>query len=218
MPKLSGYQSGGGWNPVPQPGGGGPSAWGPMPQPQINNGPIGQPGGGSPWGAAPQPLMGQGGGGGGGGLMQMLGQIFGGGGGGGGQGGGSNFSLQSLLGLLNGPQGMTNYQQVFTGGGPSPLGGIDIPPAAMGDPFGGIRGEINPGDFHSSPFGIFSSGFGNTPGSGFGQGGVPTIDPTYWTNYPGVGNVPFAVPNTPGGWIPSPGEDLSHHTPPLSAV
>jgi hypothetical protein len=154
----------------------------------------------------------------GGGLMQTLGQIFGGGGGGGQGGGAGNVSLQSLLGLLA-PQGMTNYQQVFTGGGPvSPIGGVDIPPADFHDPFGGIRGEISPGDFHSSPFGLSQiSGFGNNPSFGTGAFG-PTIDPTWWTNYPGVGNVPFAVPNTPGGWIPSPGEDLSHHTPPLSQV
>lgn len=155
--------------------------------------------------------------GGGGGIMQLLGQIFG---GGGGAGGGA--SIQSLLGLLQGgggaPKGVSNYQQVFTGGVAPNIGGagggVDIPPANMGDPFGGIRSEINPGDFNTSPFGLSQvSGFGQNPSFGNPAFG-PTQLPTWWTNYPGVGNVPFAVPNTPGGWTPPVGEDLSHHTPP----
>lgn len=206
-------------------GGQGQGQWAAQPQPQVGNGPMGQ-------GNLANSLAGLLGGGGGGpqagGIMQLFSQIFGGGGGGaGGSGGGApggGFSIQSLLGLLQGgggggagggPQGMSHYQQVFTGGTPlfnpnaSPP---DFPPADMGDPFGGI----SPGDVHSSPFGLANvSGFGQNPSFGSPAFG-PTQVPTWWTNYPGVGNVPFAVPNTPGGWQPPINEKVSKHTPPVN--
>lgn len=127
-------------------------------------------------------------------------------GGGGQQGGGD---IMSALGR------MMNYggPQVGVGG---PIGGVDFPPADFRDPFGGIGGEIRSGDFHTSPFGLSQiSGFGNNPTFGNPAFGNTQL-PTWWTNYPGVGNVPFAVPNTPGGWLPPVGEDLSHHTPPVN--
>jgi hypothetical protein len=55
--------------------------------------------------------------------------------------------------------------------------------------------------------------FGYTPASGFAPGG-PTMLPTFWSNYPGVGMVPMAVP--PGGWSNDggrPGFEISRHTP-----
>jgi hypothetical protein len=135
-------------------------------------------------------------------------------GGGGQQGGGDIMSaIGRMMNYSSGPS------TIATGGGPqTPIGGVDIPPADFNDPFGGIRGEVSPGDFNSSPFGLSQiNGFGNNPSFGAGAFGGTQL-PTWWTNYPGVGNVPFAVPNTPGGWIPPVGEDLSHHTPPKNSV
>jgi hypothetical protein len=211
-----------------QPAGG----WGALPQAQINT----QPGGGSPfplagsdvsgpqqgWSALPQPLMsslagllggadvGGGPGGGGNGIMGLLGKIFGGGGNAGGAGAGGG--MQSLIAALKSP--MSRYQQIFTGGvPPSEPNPNDFPPEFP-------AADLSPGDFNTSPFGLASTGyptgFGQTPSFGGPSMFGPTALPTFWNNYPGVGNVPFAVPNTPGGWLPSPGDDLSHGTPPLS--
>src|SRR5882724_4424510 len=101
-------------------------------------------------------------------------------GGGGGQQGGGDI-MAAMTRMFGGAQG----PQVGVG---SPIGGVDIPPANMNDPFGGIRGEMQPGDFNTSPFGLASiGGFGKNPSSGQGAFG-PTIDPTWWINYGGVGN------------------------------
>ena len=149
--------------------------------------------------------------------------------GGGGAGAGNGLLQQALQhwarirgaggGGWQGPRAYQAYQQValnrgFPGEGGGTIGGIDIPPADMADPF--RAADLNPGDFHSSPFNLMSffTGFGTGPSFGSPAFGNTAI-PTWWTNYPGVGNVPYAVP--PGGWAgQAPGEDhLSKGTPPL---
>jgi hypothetical protein len=61
--------------------------------------------------------------------------------------------------------------------------------------WGGERGSVGYGLW--SELSRFVSGFGTSPSFGFSMFG-PTAIPTYWVNYPGVGNVPMAVPV--GGW------------------
>jgi hypothetical protein len=130
---------------------------------------------------------------------------------GGGQQQGGGGDIMSAIGRMmgGGAQGVGNYQQVFTGGVPLGEGNPnasppDFPAADMGDPFGGI----SPGDARTSPFGLANiSGFGQNPSFGGPSQGGPTQLPTWWNNYPGVGNVPFAVPV--GGWNPPVGEPSS---------
>lgn len=63
--------------------------------------------------------------------------------------------------------------------------------------FSGFTGGLN--GYGTSPFG----------GPNFSQGGQ-TYNPTFWINYPGVGNVPMAVP--PQGW----GNGGGQSQPPIS--
>lgn len=60
------------------------------------------------------------------------------------------------------------------------------------------------------------SGFGTSPSFGISMFG-PTASPTFWVNYPGVGNVPMAIPASGWGADPSQWNAVQHHhTPPLS--
>jgi hypothetical protein len=92
--------------------------------------------------------------------------------------------------------------RMFAGGGPSTIGsggnnfsgntrmgGIDIPPPSEGWDFGeGFRQMM--GGW---------GGYGTSPSTGIGAFG-PTQVPTNWINYPGVGLVPMALPNTGPDW------------------
>ncbi len=87
-------------------------------------------------------------------------------------------------------------QRMFRGGDPSTiaygnqgfggntrLGAVDIPMPSGGWDFGERFSQAAGG----------WGGFGNNPSTGIGAFG-PTQIPTNWTNYPGVGLVPYAVP------------------------
>ena len=120
---------------------------------------------------------------------------------------------------LNAFSRLTGNQQVAIG---APLGGIDIPPANLDDPFGGRIGElvrsgfIDPGERASVNWGanlnpgFFGALFGNVPPAGSpGAPQGPTLDPTFFDQQ----GFPFAVPNQPGGWnmagyLP-PGQELA---------
>lgn len=113
------------------------------------------------------------------------------------------------------PQGVSNYQQVLTpGAGPRSVGGVDIPPADMHDPFGGAReGLSQMSDPHMSSFfnQFFSGGFGNNPSSGQPISGG-TIDPTFWSNNNTGSPNTFAPLGIPaGGWVDPAAGALPHN-------
>jgi len=104
------------------------------------------------------------------------------------------------------------------------FGGHDpeIEPPPLSPPEGGGPGGDRPsteatgGDIVDNPrtariLEMISGGYGTTPSFGPPAFG-PTAIPTFWVNYPGVGNVPMAVPA--GGWTPE-GQPMkvSVHTP-----
>jgi hypothetical protein len=66
--------------------------------------------------------------------------------------------------------------------------------------------QTEPDAFDNPLAGRFFTGFGTSPSFGISIFG-PTQIPTFWVNYPGVGNVPMAVPV--GGWQPDPTQPWS---------
>jgi hypothetical protein len=107
-----------------------------------------------------------------------------------------------------GPSGSITGGQSFTGTGRFQIFNPNSPDYAPDLP--GV-GPDETGNTFDDPFdnplaGRFFSGFGTSPFSGISVFG-PTQIPTLWVDYPGVGNVPMAVPV--GGWQSDPTQPWS---------
>ena len=86
-----------------------------------------------------------------------------------------------------------NYNAKYEG--PPDHGGPQV--ITPTDRSGYQRNELGIDSSSAARFLSSLTGFGTSPSSGAGVFG-PTMLDTFWTNYPGVGNVPMAVPV--GGW------------------
>lgn len=100
---------------------------------------------------------------------------------------------------------------------PLPSNTDDGPPSTIGNPSNPRLGREFYDHIVDNPVANrllqFNTGFGLSPSFGSPAFG-PTVQPTYWINYPGVGNVPMAIPV--GGWNNDggpPALQVSRHTP-----
>lgn len=126
-------------------------------------------------------------------------------GGGGGQRNDGGDMASGMSRLLGQPQQWGNYQQVAIN-----------PPHEGGNFIWGDRNVDFPGaDYTDNPVANNAlsniAGWGLNPSQGFGGPAFgPTQSPTWWVNYPGVGNVPMAIP--PSGWSVDPAQKGNIHT------